>query len=86
MWSGEEIDGTEIIETALFSGTDFGIKAAAAGALKVGAEKGIISAIPKGTPAGTIANIAFVAVENVKVIGKMATGDITIKEGLDKME
>ncbi|MFJ7970056.1 hypothetical protein [Psychrobacillus sp. NPDC096389] len=85
-WNGEKIDGEEIIETALVSGADFGIKAAAAGAIKVGAEKGLISAIPKGTPAGTIANIAHVAVENVKVIGKMATGELTIKEGIDKME
>ncbi|WP_101909257.1 hypothetical protein [Marasmitruncus massiliensis] len=86
VWSKEEINGEEIVETALSSGADFGVKAAAAGALKVGAEKGIISVIPKGTPAGTIANIAFVAVENAKVIGKMATGELTVKEGMDKME
>ena len=42
--------------------------------------------IPKGTPAGTIANIAHVAVENVKIAGKMATGEPTVKEGLEKME
>ena len=42
--------------------------------------------IPKGTPAGTIANIAHVAVENVKIAGKMATGELTVKEGLEKME
>lgn len=86
VWNGEKIDGEEIVEVALSSGLDFGIKAAAAGALKVGAEKGIISVIPKGTPAGTIANIAFVAVENTKIINKMATGELTAKEGLDKME
>ena len=86
IWNGEEIDGGEIIETALTSGTDFGVKAAAAGALKVGAEKGIISAIPKGTPAGTIANIAFVGIENVKVLGKIATGELTLKEGINQME
>lgn len=86
VWNGEEVDGEEIVTTALVSGTDFGVKAAAAGAIKVGAEKGIISVIPKGTPAGTIANIAFVAVENVKVMGKMATGELTVKEGLERME
>lgn len=86
VWNGEEIKGEELVETAVVSGADFGVKAAAAGALKVGAENGIIKVIPKGTPAGTIANIAYVAVENVKVVGKMATGELTVKEGLEKME
>ena len=48
--------------------------------------KGIISAIPKGTPAGTIANIAHVAIENIKIMGKVATGELTIKEGFEKIE
>ena len=86
IWNGEEIEGGELIETAVASGADFGVKAAAAGALKVGVEKGVISAIPKGTPAGTIANIAYVAIENVKVVGKMVAGELTIKEGFEKME
>lgn len=86
VWNGEQIDGEEVVEAALISGADFGIKAAAAGAIKVGAEKGLIAVIPKGTPAGTIANIVYVAVENVKVIGKMASGELTVKEGLEKME
>lgn len=86
LWNGEEIKGEEVVETALRSGADFGIKAAAAGAVKVGVEKGIITVIPKGTPAGTIANIVYVAVEDVKVIGKMVTGEYPLKEGLDKLE
>lgn len=86
MWNGEEIHGEDVVETALTSGADFGIKAAAAGALKVGVEKGIISVIPKGTPAGTIANIAYAAIEDVKVVGKMAAGEYTFREGIDQIE
>lgn len=86
VWNGEEIKGEEVVETALVSGADFGVKAAAAGALKVGVEKEIIRSIPKGTPAGTIANIAHIAVENVKIIGKMASGKLTAREGFEKME
>ena len=74
------------METALRGGTDFGIKAAVAGAVKVGVEKGIITVIPKGTPAGTIASIAYVAIEDVKVIGKIATGEYSLKEGMNKLE
>ena len=83
---GDPIDGEEVIETAIVSGADFGVKTAVAGGLKVAAEKEIISVIPKGTPAGTLANIAFVAVEDVKVLGKVATGELTIKEGVDKIQ
>ena len=54
--------------------------------MKVGVEKDIITVIPKGTPASTLANISFVAVENVKVVGKMMDGEYTFKEGLEKME
>lgn len=86
LWNGEEIKGEEVVETAIVSGADFGVKAAAAGAIKVGVEKEIITVIPKGTPAGTIANIAFVAVEDAKIIGKMATGELPFKEGIDKIE
>lgn len=86
IWKGEKIEGSEIVETALTSGADFGIKAATAGALKVAVEKGIITIIPKGTPAGIFANIAFVAIENVKVVGKIAIGELSLIEGYDKME
>lgn len=86
VWNGEEIKGEEVVEKAITSGADFGIKAATAGALKVGVEKGIIKVIPKGTPAGTIANIAYVAIENVKVLSKVATGELTLKAGFEKME
>lgn len=86
VWNGEKIKGEEVVESAVVSGADFGVKAAAAGALKVGAEKGIIKSIPKGTPAATVANIAHVAIENVKIIGKMAKGELTAREGLEKME
>lgn len=86
LWKGEEIEGEEIVETALASGTDFGVKAATAGAIKVGVEKELITVIPKGTPAGTIADIAFVAVEDAKVVGKMMSGELSIKEGIEKVE
>lgn len=86
LYNGEEIKSEEVVEAAIAGGVDTGVKAAAAGALKVGSEKGIIGVIPKGTPAGTIATIACVAVENVKVLGRMADGQLTMQEGLEKME
>lgn len=86
VWNGEPIDREEVVETAIVSGADFGIKTATAGALKVASEKGILKVIPKGTKGSTFANIAFVAIENVKVLGKVATGELTAKEGIDAMQ
>lgn len=82
---GEEIDSDEAIELALKTGADSGIKAAAAGALKVVSEKGLLKMIPPGTPAYMIANIACVGIENVKILAKVASGEITVSEALDLM-
>lgn len=83
--NGEEIKAEEVVETAIKTGADTGVKVGVASAIKIGAEKGIIKAIPAGTPAGIIANVAFVAVENVKILGKVAAGEMTQKEGLSAM-
>lgn len=83
--SGEKFDADETIELALKTGTDAGIKAAATGAVKVGVEKGIVSVIPKGTPIGVIANVVCGGIENVKILGKVATGELTMTQALDRM-
>ena len=82
---GEEIDADKVVSIAISTGADTGIKAATAGALHVGIEKGMINVIPKGTPMGTLVNISCVAIENLKIIGKVADGELTSAEALDKM-
>ena len=82
--TGQKIDGGEVVELALRTGVDSGIKNATTVGLKIASEKGLISLIPKGTPAGIIANVACVAIENVKVLGKVASGELTIAKGLEK--
>lgn len=83
--SGEQIEADEVVETAIITGADTTVKMAAAGAVKVGAEKGILSILPPGTPMHKIANIVCVGIENVKILGKIAKGELTLKEGLDKI-
>ena len=85
VWDGEEIKANEVVEVALKTGADTGIKVAAAGALKVASERGLISMIPKGTPAGIIANIAAVGIENCKIIGRCIRGEISPLEAIDEM-
>lgn len=82
---GETVDSDEIVEIAIKTGADTSIKVVTAGALQVAIRKGIISIIPKMTPAGVIANIACVGIENIKILGKIASGEISLTKGLDQM-
>lgn len=86
LWDGEKIDGEEVVEQALKSGADAGIKHASAGALKVLAERGTLSVIPKGTSVCAITAIASIAVDNTKVLFKAANGDISPKDAFYQME
>lgn len=81
----EPIEPEEVVKTALETGADAGVKTVTAGAIKVAAEKGMIGLIPPGTPVTAIANIACVAVENIKILAKVAKGELTVLEGLDQM-
>lgn len=86
LWKGEKIEGKEVAKKAIEGGADFGVKATITGAIKAGAEKGVIRCIPKGTPAGAIANVVFVGVENAKILYKYGKGEITGSQALEKME
>ena len=85
IFKGEKIDSDELVEIAIKTGTDTAIKTVTAGTLQVAIRKGIIRFIPKATPAGMIANIACVGIENVKILAKIASGDLSVTKGLDQM-
>lgn len=85
VFKGEKIEPDELVEVAIKTGADTSIKTITAGTLQVAIRKGIISFIPKATPAGVIANIACVGIENVKILTKIASGELSITKGLDQM-
>ena len=85
IFNGEQVDADELVEVAIKTGADTSIKTVTAGTLQVAIRKGIIKFIPKATPAGVIANIACVGIENVKILGKIASGDLSVTKGLDQM-
>lgn len=82
---GEKIEADEMIELALRTGSDTGIKTATAGAIHVGIEKGFITVLPKGTPIGMISAVACVGIENAKIAIKIAGGELSVVEGFDHM-
>lgn len=85
IFNGEKVDPDEMVEIAIKTGSDTSIKVVTAGTLQVAIRKGIISFIPKTTPAGVIANIACVGIENVKILSKIASGEMSMTKGLDQM-
>jgi hypothetical protein len=85
IFKGEPVDADELVEVAIKTGADTTVKTVTAGTLQVAIRKGIIRFIPKTTPAGIIANIACVGIENVKVLAKIATGELSVTKGLDQM-
>lgn len=85
VFKGEEIEPDELVEVAIKTGADTSIKTITAGTLQVAIRKGIISFVPKATPAGVIANIACVGIENVKILTKIASGELSVTKGLDQM-
>lgn len=85
IFKDESIEADEMVEIAIKTGTDTSIKVVTAGTLQVAIRKGIIKFIPKMTPAGVIANIACVGIENVKILAKIASGELSMTKGLDQM-
>lgn len=85
IFNGDPVDVTDTVEIALKTGADTSLKVVTAGTLQVAIRKGIIRFIPKATPAGVITQIACVGIENIKILSKIASGDLTITKGLDQM-
>lgn len=80
---GEKIDKSEVLQTALETGTDAGVKSAATAALKVAAERSI--PVLNLAPVSSIATIACVGVETVKIGAQYAEGKINGVEAIDKV-
>jgi len=83
---GEDLEAGEVIEVALRTGADVGVKFAVAGSIVVAAEKEFITVIPKGTPVFAIVNVVQIATENIKILIGIADGDLTFREGIERME
>ncbi len=84
VFQGEEIKASEVIEVALKTGATSGITCAAAGALKVGVEKGLVPVLTKVTPR-VLTGIVSIGIENVKIMKKFVDGEIGGIKAIDLM-
>ena len=81
----EDFKAADLLQQALLSKDNNGIKTAAAGALATAVHKGFVKALPKNTPPVVVANVASVGVESVKVLAEVAEGKITVDKSLEHM-
>ena len=77
-------DLREFFESSVKSAGHVGAQTAVSGAVVVAVKSGWIKAL-KNTPVGTIVGIIHVAMENAKVLFKLAKGELNGEEALDAM-
>lgn len=77
-------DVQEFVKSSLESSVAAGVTTAVAGGLTVAAKSGFLGKVLRNTPVGIFANVACIGVENVKVLHKLAKGEITGLEAVDR--
>ncbi|MCX7067694.1 MAG: hypothetical protein NTW85_08400 [Methylococcales bacterium] len=77
-------DLKEFFESSIKSSACVGVQVAVSGALVVAVKSGWIKVL-QNTPAGQLANIAYIGLENAKCLFKFAKGELTADETLDAM-
>jgi len=63
-----------------------GLKTAVTVGFTIATRKGLIPLLAKNTPAGRLAGIVYVGMENVKTIYRLGKGKISIKEAIQEMK
>ena len=77
-------DLREFFQSSLRSGTQVGVQVAVTGAVVVAVKNGLIKVL-QNTPAGQIANIVYIGLENAKVLYKLSKGEVNAIEAMDAM-
>ena len=78
-------DTKEWLQSSWSGIKSIGIQTAVTTGLTIAVRKGFVGKLAKNTPIGRVANIAYVGIENTKVLWKMGTGEIGFKEGMKEM-
>lgn len=78
-------EGKAFINNALMTSGSILLNVSASGALMVAARRGLFGSVIQNTPAGRIAAIASVAMDNTRIAVKLYRGDISKEEALDSM-
>lgn len=82
--NGENIEPNQIIQEAFKSGVDSSMQIVASGALKIASENQLLQYLPESTPTTIIASISSIGVEGVKILARVASGEITFTKGIEQ--
>lgn len=86
LWREEKIKYLVIMKKAIFLGIDFGVKTLGVWFLKKLVESGMILLIPSTAEAGTISNISYIIIENIKILGFLIIGKLKLSTCFKSME
>lgn len=75
----------EFFESSVKSAKHVGVQVAVSGAVVVAVKSGWLGKLLKGKPAGLIANVVYVGMENAKILYKLAKGEVSGAEAMDAM-
>lgn len=75
----------DFFQSTVKSATNVGVQVAVSGAVMVSARNGWLGAVLKKTPAGHIASMVYLGMENAKVLYKLAKGELSGLEAVDVM-
>ncbi len=78
-------DLKDFFESSLKGSTQVGVQVAVSGAVVVAAKNGLLGAVLKNTPAKHIVSMAYLAMENAKVLYKLANNELTGIQAIDAM-
>jgi hypothetical protein len=78
-------DLQDFFQSSVKSSAHVGIQVAVSGAIVVSARNGWLGAVLKNSPAGRLASMAYLGMENAKVLFKLAKGELTGMEAVDAM-
>lgn len=78
-------DLKDFFESSLKGSAQVGVQVAVSGAVVVAAKNGLLGAVLKNTPAKHIVSMAYLAMENAKVLYKLANKELTGVEAIDAM-
>ncbi len=79
-----EEDLQEFVGSSIKSAATSGLTVAVTGGLTVAVKSGWLGKVLKATPAGRIANAVCLGIENVKILYKYATGELSREEALNQ--
>lgn len=78
-------DLKEFFTSSIKAAKHVGVQVAVSGAVVVAVKNGWMGKVLRGTPVGQIANAVYIGMENVKILYKLAKGEVTAAEALDAM-